>query len=625
MRLTGDGGWAWYLGKRVLSLAIVVLLLATATFAIFFIQEGPMQGIVPKGGSPELVNKVRVDLKLDEPIPVQYVNFMAKSFSGRFFLSPWIWKGSQIGDKIYTPLSKTLELFGVVLASGLLIGSVLGGLTTGEREGKLPSRFIRLISLGLACAPIMSLALLVFYMMAGQRTIPVSRSIILPLIASLPIAIGTYILICKGKDRYFDSRITGPGHPRPTSSITKLYAAWVMIIVLVADLMFSYGGLGELSWQSAVQRDGPTLIACTFLILMTMASTNFLLDIITPFLKSRFCHRAGESAADPSPSTEEPELPTVDTQREPQTTMRPSVIGGFAKSPLAVIALVILLIFIVLAVAAPWLATVPNPDRIASREPSDLQSGSINPLPPSLGKSAKTGFIHPLGTDTMGMDVYSDLLYGVGAPLLMVAVLTAITLAVGVVVWIMAVFASSLKGAPAFIIGGAMSVFADFIIAIPISVYFLARTFPNNSQVALSYTLLVVFPLLVFVLTFRIARAKMHSIRAGPLGPESQSSVGKLGWVLRQSMGSILYLSKFVVMLGFITLLIMQFLAMANDQILMTSWVTLTSIAFNSSAAIAGAWWLIVPQLVMTALVAGSAYKILDTLEQEWVKRFGIL
>ena len=617
-------GLLWYLAKRVLSLLIIVLLIASAVFAVFFLRGDEPLPMIP--WNPELKERYISDLKSNEPIPAQYLNFMAKTLSGKFFLSMSIWKNEQTGDKIYAPLTKTLGLFGAVLVPGLLLGLVLGRLSSGDREQKLTSRFARLVSLGFASLPIMSAGLLLLYFLAYQHSIRLHGSILNPFVASLPIALGSYILLMKGKERYFGSGTTTVSRPAPTSTITKLYVAWVMVIVLVADMMFDYGGLGLVTWQSINRRDDTVLIASIFLIAVTVAATNSLLDITSPFVKSRFSPRKKDVELDPSRSATDPAPPPVEDGSVGGSTMLALVAKDYLRRPLGIAALVIVLVFVILAVAAPLLATVPNPDRFENREPPSLMIGFLNPRPPSLERSLSTGFIHPLGTDYLGRDVYSELLYGARAPLLMVTILTAIALAASVATWIVAAFASVLRGTPAFMVGGVSSVFADFILAVPIFVVFLAMSYPNRPQFAFEYSTLVVLPLLVVACMFRVVRVKMPAIRRLVSSrPNPTAGRGRVCAVLTGATGSIFYASKFVVMFGFLTILVIQFFLPAPDHLLSTSWSWLSDDAYDGNAALLGDWWLILPQLILTSLLAAAVFKIMDTLEQVWVRRFGTL
>jgi len=301
-------------------------------------------------------------------------------------------------------------------------------------------------------------------------------------------------------------------------------------------------------------------------------------------------------------------------------------VKSYLRRPLGIAALAIVLVFLVLAVAAPLLATVPNPDRFQNQEPNVVLSGRMNPMPPSFDRSQVTGFLHPLGTDSIGRDVYSELLYGARAPLLILAILIGSVLAAGLATWFVATLLSDLRGPVATVIGGVSSVLSDFIIAAPIFVVFLAWTYPDRAQIAFVYSVVIAVPLLVFACTFRAVRLKLPQIQRWNSSERSPMATGsKMGAVLTGAMGSILYVGKFVVMFGFLTIIALQFFVSSLDFPLATSWASMTERAFDMAAWARGAWWTIVPQAILLSLLTAAAYKILDTLEQVWVLRYGRL
>jgi len=112
----------------------------------------------------------------------------------------------------------------------------------------------------------------------------------------------------------------------------------------------------------------------------------------------------------------------------------------FRANRLGFAGFIILIAFVVMAVFAPLLATVPQPTELAHREPSHLSDTPPlqNPLPPSFKPSSYTGFTHPLGTDHIGQDVYSLTLYGSRASLEVGLIATFISVLLGATIGLMA-------------------------------------------------------------------------------------------------------------------------------------------------------------------------------------------
>jgi peptide/nickel transport system permease protein len=103
----------------------------------------------------------------------------------------------------------------------------------------------------------------------------------------------------------------------------------------------------------------------------------------------------------------------------------------FAENPIAVGALALVVVLIGLAVVAPL---------VAPQNPYDLTQLSImdNMLPP--GAQSLDGKLYLLGTDDQGRDLLSAILYGLRLSLFVGAAATAIALAVGTAVGIVAAY-----------------------------------------------------------------------------------------------------------------------------------------------------------------------------------------
>ena len=110
----------------------------------------------------------------------------------------------------------------------------------------------------------------------------------------------------------------------------------------------------------------------------------------------------------------------------------------FKQNRLGFGGLMVLAIFVGMALLAPVLSTVPNPDQHEEpRIPDPLDPTRAiweNPLPPSLDPSPYTGWVHPLGTDHKGQDVYSLTLYGSKASLIVGLAATAISVILGAII-----------------------------------------------------------------------------------------------------------------------------------------------------------------------------------------------
>lgn len=123
------------------------------------------------------------------------------------------------------------------------------------------------------------------------------------------------------------------------------------------------------------------------------------------------------------------------------------VMKAILRQPTALFGLIVVLVVIGLAVAAPWIAPF-NPDE----QMFDGLSLEGAPLPP--------GGPYLLGTDTLGRDLFSRMLFGARTSLVIGLVANGIAVAIGLLIGILAGY---LRG----IVGNILMRFTDLMMAFP--------------------------------------------------------------------------------------------------------------------------------------------------------------
>ncbi len=102
---------------------------------------------------------------------------------------------------------------------------------------------------------------------------------------------------------------------------------------------------------------------------------------------------------------------------------------SFRRSPVAVISFLVLLVFVLAAILAPWLAP-HNPFDLASLNLLDSFK------PPVFLPEGESAF--PLGTDDQGRDMLSGIMYGMRISLLVGVLAVALAIAIGVTIGLIA-------------------------------------------------------------------------------------------------------------------------------------------------------------------------------------------
>lgn len=107
-------------------------------------------------------------------------------------------------------------------------------------------------------------------------------------------------------------------------------------------------------------------------------------------------------------------------------------LADYMRSPLAVIAAIIVLLIIIMAVFAPL---------IAPQDPYDLSSLVLRDARRAPGYVGQGGYVHWLGTDGQGRDVFSAILYGLRISLQMGLIAGAVAFTIGAFVGSTAAYA----------------------------------------------------------------------------------------------------------------------------------------------------------------------------------------
>src|ERR1700685_479865 len=129
--------WLRFAARRLGQLLVSALVLITASFLIIHLVPGdPVRAALGLDASQQLVDARRAALGLDNPLWLQYVDYLQNLFAGRFGTS--ITSGLPVSQVIGQRLPATLELGGYSFLGALVIavplGLSLGVLTRGGRR-----------------------------------------------------------------------------------------------------------------------------------------------------------------------------------------------------------------------------------------------------------------------------------------------------------------------------------------------------------------------------------------------------------------------------------------------------------------------------------------------------------
>ena len=124
-----------YISGRITQAIFILFGVSFITFLLLYILPAdPAVQIAGRSATPETVASIRAQLGLDQPLFVQYFNYLTNLLQGDFGRS-YLQK-SEVSTLIISRLGPTLSLMICAIAIELLIGLTLGILAAMNRDRK---------------------------------------------------------------------------------------------------------------------------------------------------------------------------------------------------------------------------------------------------------------------------------------------------------------------------------------------------------------------------------------------------------------------------------------------------------------------------------------------------------
>lgn len=289
-----------YVVKRVLLALLTILIICSLTFfAMHAVPGGPFNS--EKALDPITVEALNERYGLNEPVPVQFVNWMKGILQGDFGVS--LKNGREISDIIGEsfPISAKLGLMAMAVAMTL---GILFGSTAALMRNKLPDRIIVFFSTLFTAVPSFVLAtMLLLVFCITLKWVPVwtanTPNYVLPVIAlaAYPMAYitrlsKTSMLDALSQDYIRTARAKGVSrgkmifkHALRNSMIPVItYAgpqiAYIITGSMVVETVFTVGGIGSKFITAINDRDYTMIMATTVFLATIMVIANLLCDLL---------------------------------------------------------------------------------------------------------------------------------------------------------------------------------------------------------------------------------------------------------------------------------------------------------------------------------------------------------
>ena len=298
-----------FIGRRILFDVLVLVGVLFLVDVLVYLSGDPVRALVPPSAGPEVIERVRVLYGFDQPLPAQFVQFLARAVQGDFGTSVRFGTPALGVVLERVPLTLLLGLTGVLI--GLAIALPLG-LLAARRRGTwvdLTARGVAVVGQGVPNFVMGPVLVLLFAVSLGW--LPVSgasspSSLILPAVvvglgtaAGLTRILRSALLEELGRDYIRTARAKGV----PDRAVVRRHAlrnaaipvvtflafdiAALLSGIVVVERVFQYPGMGLLATQAITNRDIPVIQAFVFLAALMIVTTNLLLDVAYAVLDPR--------------------------------------------------------------------------------------------------------------------------------------------------------------------------------------------------------------------------------------------------------------------------------------------------------------------------------------------------
>jgi peptide/nickel transport system permease protein len=317
----------FYLLRKGFYVFITVLLILSFNFVLFRAMPGDITTtLFPKGATNETKAELREYYGLDQPKIVQYFIYMKGVFTGEWGKSTSYRIGVPIMDVLWTPVANTLLLVGTGTIVSVFLGVILGR-ETAWRRGRLGDRVGSAFFLVFYCMPTFLFALILLTMSTkylpdwpakGATGVEYpdldllgkiwdrTTHTLLPMFALTIETIATFSIITRSslidvltedymvtavakglKGRQVLKDHAMPNAMLPVVTVIAMNVGWVLSGSIMIEVIFSYQGLGYLTWRAVWGQDFPLLQAAFMLETVAVLMSNFVADILLGFLDPR--------------------------------------------------------------------------------------------------------------------------------------------------------------------------------------------------------------------------------------------------------------------------------------------------------------------------------------------------
>ncbi len=307
-----------YIIQRILQSALVLLIVGLVAFSMFRFVGDPVDNLLGQERTIEDVERLRTQLGLDQPFPVQYIKFLANAAQGNFGVS--YRQGRPVAEILLERAPATLELAAVSGFLAITLGIGLGVFTAIRRDGFAANMIMSLSLVGVSL-PTFLIGILLIYLFSvelgwlpsfgrgetvmvggwstGFLTTSGLQAIILPAITlglyqmtlimrlvrseMLEVLRQDYIRFARARglrDRAVNFRHALKNTLVPVITVTGLQLGSIIAFAIITETVFQWPGVGLLFINAVQFVDIPVMAAYLMLISVMFVGINLIVDLL---------------------------------------------------------------------------------------------------------------------------------------------------------------------------------------------------------------------------------------------------------------------------------------------------------------------------------------------------------
>ena len=299
-----------YIIKRILIAIPVLIGVMLIIFLMLNVVPGdPITLMMREHIKPELIERMRVQMGLDDPVMVRFMNYMKNAVRGDFGVSYKL--NRNVTDLIINAFPHTVRLSIFAAAIAWIIG-IPAGIISSVKQNSLTDRFFMSFSLLGVSMPVFWAALMMQYIFAFKfKLLPVSgydtwRHLLMPAIvlgwssagtiarltrsSLLEIMKNDFVRTARAKGLKESAVVVGHALKNallPVVTMMAIQVASLLSGAVITESVFGIPGIGRLAVNAIQTRDMPLLQGTVVFTTILIISGNLIADLLYSVIDPR--------------------------------------------------------------------------------------------------------------------------------------------------------------------------------------------------------------------------------------------------------------------------------------------------------------------------------------------------